>query len=448
MPVPDQGTLTVAVHNNLETFFKFLQRAEDPDIFQKRKYRGDRGLFWLGDPKLLFVTAASPGAKIVSQRWGYPGTEVLAPANPTHQLSLDILNEPKLVARIVDYAGPGRTLRLVPYATTVEFLQLAETLRTRYGLTILLPESPLPENLWLRDYVDTKAGFRDFVSRSIPGEDLFPPGFVCENIAQAARSVDWFFGRGEACVVKANSGESGIGHNIFSPGEVHPKTVLEILRQNPFLQNDIIIVERYITAPAYSSPSLELFVPAMGAGRPRATYVSQQLFSEFGRFAGVMISRSQEQASWYPLLYERGMKIAEALQGQGYVGHFDLDAVIDSHGHPYLLEINARRTGGTYVHEFARHTFGPDYLQHIVLLSQNAIRSAGITRVEDLLDCLSGLLFPDYAPQSGIVITVTSTLEAGEFGCICIATDEAKVLELNAALMECLAAYRQKVGKP
>jgi hypothetical protein len=112
------------------------------------------------------------------------------------------------------------------------------------------------------------------------------------------------------------------------------------------------------------------------------------------------------------------------------------------------LEINARRTGGTYVHEFARHTFGPDYIQRVSLLSQNAIKSSGITRVEELLDSLSDLLYPDYAPGSGIVITVTSTLEAGEFGCITIAPDEAQVFKLNNVLMDRLHAFHLEIAGP
>lgn len=436
---PSQEHPIVAIHNNLETFFGFLQRAKDPSIFQKRKYRGDRGQFWLGDPKLLFVTASSPGAELVTSRWGYPGTHVLAPQNPTHQLSLDIQNEPRLLEAIVAYAGSARTISLVPYATTAEFLQLAETLHTRYGLTVHLPESPAPENLGLRDYVDSKAGFRELAARIIPGDDVCPPGFICKETHQAAEAVDWFLSRGETCVVKANGGESGIGHSTFSPGEARLKPPLETLQQNPFLKNDLIIVEQFIASSEHTSPSLEFFVPPMGAGKPQVTYVSQQLFSEFGRFAGVLISQQQEQTDWYPVLLKRGMNLAAFLQEQGYVGHFDLDAVIDSRGHPYLLEINARRTGGTYVHEFALHTFGPEYLKNVVLLSRNAVKSGQITKTEKLLECISDLLFPQYAPNSGIVITVTSTLEAGEFGYIGIAPTEAKVLDLNAALMERLA---------
>ncbi|HTX91955.1 MAG TPA: hypothetical protein VMC09_12145 [Anaerolineales bacterium] len=399
-------------------------------------YRGDRGLFWLGDPKLLFVTAPAPDAASVCQRWGYPGTAVIAPVHPTHQLSLDILREPALLERILEYAGSGRTLRMVPYATTSEFLQLADILQTRHGLTIHLPESPAPDRLWLRDYADTKAGFRAIASQCIFTPNIFPPGFVCKTISQAAGAVDWFLERGQDCVVKADSGESGIGHTIFSPQSAAGQGVLQALEKNPFLHNDNIIVEQFIKSSENLSPSLEMYVPPLSAGSPHITYVSQQLFSSFGRFAGVLVSRSLEKASWYPLLAERGMKIAETLQKMGYVGHFDLDAVVDDEGSLYLLETNARRTGGTYVHEFASFTFGPDYLDKVALLSINALKSCGITCLARLLDWLSDLLYPIQSTCHGVVVTVTSSLSAGEFGCILVGRNEAEVLDLHQALLD------------
>ncbi len=61
---------------------------------------------------------------------------------------------------------------------------------------------------------------------------------------------------------------------------------------------------------------------------------------------------------------DSGMIFARRLQQMGYVGHFDLDTVVDDAGRVYLLEINPRRTGGTHVHEFAEHVFGADYLDN------------------------------------------------------------------------------------
>ncbi len=78
------------------------------------------------------------------------------------------------------------------------------------------------------------------------------------------------------------------------------------------------------------------------------------------------------------------MIFAHRLQAMGYVGHFDLDTVVNDDGRVYLLEINPRRTGGTHVHEFAEHVFGADYLDKVTLLSNDTLSSGGIT---DLTNC-------------------------------------------------------------
>jgi hypothetical protein len=399
-------------------------------------------LFWLGDPKLVIVTAPVPESHLICERWGYPETVVLSPKNPTHQLSLNIIDEPKLLERIVDFAGAGRTVQLVPYATTPEFFQLVEVLRTRYQLTVILPESPSPDHLWLRDYVDSKVGFRTLVSYWLGEKGLFPRGFICREVNQAAEIVAWFLRQGCSCVVKADGGESGIGHIVFSPEEADLSSVRKVLEANPYLCGDLIIVEEYIHSTALLSPSFEFFVPPAGSGMPSLTYTSKQFFSSFGRFAGVMVSRNILQTAWYPLLAERGLQIARELQVMGYVGHFDVDATVDDFDHIRLLELNARRTGGTYVHEFACHYFGSNYLERVVLFSKNAMDSGGITDTKVLLDWLSELLYPSQTSDTGVVITVTSTLVAGEFGCILIAPNEADVLQLDEALQERIRAYR------
>ncbi len=293
-------------------------------------------MFWLGDPKLLFATASTPFGAHVCQRWGYPGTTLLAPKNPTHQLSLDILREPELLKQVIDYAGPGKLLRMVPYATTAEFLQLAETLRTRHGLTVRLPESPAPNLLWLRDHVDSKAGFRALAAECLPSTDLLPKGFACNDTCQAAEAVEWFLQMGQGCVVKADGGESGIGHTIFQPDHARGEAVRKVLDQNPFLRDDIIIVEQFIHASEDVSPSLEVYVPALTEGEPRITYLSRQCFTSFGRFAGVVVSRDLLKADWYPALVQAGTAMAAHLQKMGYVGHFDLDAVVDDAGPAFL----------------------------------------------------------------------------------------------------------------
>lgn len=433
----------VAIYNNLETFFKFLQRSNDHKILEERMYRGDRGIFWLGPDKLLIVTKAVPHADYICERWGYPGTQVVAPQHATHQLSLDILGDPDLIKKIVEYAGPRKTIKLIPYASTPEFYALVDHLSNEFGLTIILAESPAKDDLWVRDYADTKAGFRSLVTKWLPDDNPLPSGFICQNLEEAADAVRWFNQHQIGAVAKADSGESGIGHIVFSDPQVSSERVSNQLNENLFLRNDLVVVDQLILSETQLSPSLELFVPPNGE-TPYITYVSSQLFSEFGHFAGVLLSHELTEQAWYENLSRYGLRIAGNLQAMGYVGHFDIDTIVDDDGRIYLLEINARRTGGTYVHEFARLTFGEDYLKKISLLCNNAVECGEINTLEDLVESLDDLLFPISGKDEGIVITVTSSLPTGEFGCILIAPTEQGLLALKQKMLSHLEDYSAK----
>ena len=94
------------------------------------------------------------------------------------------------------------------------------------------------------------------------------------------------------------------------------------------------------------------------------------------------------------------------------------------------MEINTRRTGGTHVHEFGWHVFGPDYLDRVSLLSNDAISSGRIARFDDLVTVTADLLYPINDQERGIVITGTSALSAGEFGAIVVGQSTADIQDL------------------
>ena len=436
----DKDVPVVVVSNITEAFFEFPNRAgsaaERARLIRHAQCQGDRSLLWLGDPKLLFVTFPIAHAEDTRQRLGYRGTCYAAPADPSPSLSLDILREPLLINRLVEYAGAGRSVQLIPYATTPQFLHLAETLRTDYGLNVLLPESPSSECLWLQDYIDTKAGFRVLVSRWLSNSaQLLLPGVVCRDFQQAAAAAHWFASQRQPCIVKADSGMGGLGHRVLHPGDYSgAEEILRQLELNSFLHGDLVVVEKFVHSSKPASPSLEIFVPASGAGRPKITYLCDQLFVGMGN--SFLVSRELLDTKWYPALAESGLLIATKLQEMGYVGHFDVDTVVDDDGRIFLLEVNARRTAGTHIHEFAQFFFGPDYLEDVVLLGHGAMKSGTIAECNELLQVIGDLLYPIQGDRRGVVVTVTSTLPLGDFGCIIVAPSTDEALALQQALIE------------
>jgi len=175
-------------------------------------------------------------------------------------------------------------------------------------------------------------------------------------------------------------------------------------------------------------------VPPTGAGEPAGLYLCEQVFLSSGEFEGVLIDRSSLDAPWYPAMKADGLRIARQLQGLGYAGYFDLDGIVDADGRLYLLEVNARRTGGTYAHDFARLQFGDDYVQRVSILALNQLSSGSITSWPELRSLLSDLLYPCGGEQQGVVVTITSPLAYGEFGCLIVAGSRSEALTLYAEI--------------
>jgi len=439
---------TVVVSNFAEAHVDFLGRAADKgernSLIHSESAHADRTLLWCGDPKLVYVSFPIAHSAWVTGQLGFPKTCYLAPENPTSFLCKDILRETALLQGLLDYAGPDRMIQLIPYATTPEFLDLVDVLRDEHNLLVLLPESPDRDHLWLRDYVDTKVGFRLLASTCLPDADrLIPFGVSCYSLEEAAEAASWFNKRGETCVVKANTGESGIGFNVFKPEENLTRAeILTLLKNNSFYADEPVVVEEYIHSPNHLSPSPEVFVPRPEDGEPYIMYMTTQVLENFGDFFGIEVNKGLYEQDWYPDLERSSLAIARQLQKMGYVGHFDLDCLVDENGSLRLLEVNARRTGGTHVHDFAWHVVGEDYMDKVALLSYEAMDSGRINHAAELLSALNHFLYPMGGDLTrGLVVTITTPLIDHHFGSIVVAPTQLEARSLQAEILEYLAKY-------
>lgn len=437
----------VVVANIAESSIHFLppRHKTTAVLVQERQFKAERSLLWLGESKLVFVSYPVPHTSYLQDRLGYTQTTVAFPQRPTAYLSYDIQREQPLLDQIVAYAGEGRAIRLIPYANTLQFLALADTLREVCGLDVHLPESPTSENLGLYRSIGSKSGFRKQVSNWLPADHL-PAAILCENKQTASDAIKWFGAQGKGCVIKPDRGQAGIGMQFYNPrfaGSDYASADQAIgrLLSGPFFAADCITIEEFIPSSHRLSPSLEFYLPSNGHREPKITYLSNQLFSrEAGHFTGVLLSRGMAQASWASCFAEDGLTIAGNLKKMGYVGHFDLDAVVGDDGRLYLLELNPRRTGGTHVHEFALFSFGENYLDDVVLQSQDAMPSGQVRDMDTLLARIDDLLYPMKGEPRGIVVTISSTLPAGRLGCIFVASDEDELGILRDTLMKRLDA--------
>ena len=375
----------------------------------------------------------------LENKWGYPNTDTLFPKKMSASLSEDVTREPHLRQAVIDAAGPGKKVTLVPYATTSEFLRLADTLRENDGLDVRLPESTAPENLWLKDIIDSKVGFRSIVSqiKSNGTPIQFPLGFTCVDIEQTISAADWFRRQGKGCVVKASIGGSGVG-NLFLPLEIIPdnSSIVRLIKGNNFLIEGVLVVEELIYSPANISPSVEFYLPPKGHSEPQLTYLCNQLFEPSGRFAGVVIGRELEVSTWWPDLLAQSLRIAKHLQEIGYVGYFDLDGIVDQDGICKLVEINSRRTGGTFAHEFMEHKFGIDYDLRLTALTENKESSGNLRNLPDLENSIEDLLYPIAGTERGVIVMLTSMLNQGYFGYLIVGESIEEVKHLREQMLE------------
>lgn len=426
----------VILGNTLEAngylLYREPDRARRAALIRGFQVANERSLLWLGDRKLVITEAPVTHLDYLRHRLGYSQLRHACPEYPSDSICADILREPALLRQIVDYAGDAGAVQLVPYATTPAVYKLADVLRQEHGLTVYLPESPAPDRLWLREYVQTKLGFRMLVGQWMGN---LPEGYVARSVDEAGAIAHTFLQRGQGCIVKANTGFLGIGHTVFHPAPVpsHDE-IRSTLQQNSYYAEDLLIVEALIPSAQGLSPSAEVVVPANPSEPPYLAAICAQQVLPSGAYAGELVSPTWVNAPWYADLSAAALKVGQKLQAMGYVGHFDLDGIVDDAGTLYLLEVNARRTGGTHVYELAQFLLGAHRAQTATLLSRTSAPCPTVSRWADLEEAIADLLFPQPSGW-GVVITNSAALEQQQVGYVILAESETEALNLQQTLL-------------
>ncbi|MBF2086277.1 hypothetical protein [Thermoleptolyngbya sp. C42_A2020_037] len=434
-------TPLVILGNTLEANGYLLYR--EPDLAKRealiRGFRvaNERSLLWLGDRKLVITEAPVAHVDYLQDRLGYSQLQHACPEHPSDSICADILREPALLQRIVDFADDAGALQLIPYATTPAVHKLADLLRQAHGLTVYLPESPAPDRLWLREYVQTKLGFRMLVGQWMG--NWLPEGYVARSVEEAGAIAHTFLQRGQGCIVKANTGFLGIGHTVFRPeAALELAEICATLQQNPYYAGDLLIVEALIPSAQGLSPSAEVVVPANPSEPPYLIAICAQQVLPSGAYAGEMVSPDWSNAPWYADLSAAALEIAQKLRAMGYIGHFDLDGIVDDAGTLYLLEVNARRTGGTHVYELAQFLLGERRAQTATLLSCTSAPCPAVSHWADLERAIADLLFPQPSGW-GVVITNSAALDQHQVGYVVLAASQTDALKLQQTLLARLA---------
>lgn len=425
----------VVLYNYMETFREFLTKSGDETTLMSRRFNGDQALYWINGEKLLVTSVPIENQALFAQRWGYEGVTHLSPVELSSQLSHEVMRDEELLKAIENAAGERKAITIVSYAATAELHDLVDFLQQEKGIQVLLPETSSRNDLWLKDYIDSKAGFRELAQRWV-GEAYMPEGYITSSLTMLVEIANYFAQSGRGIAVKENIGGSGVGNIFFTMEEILTEDIkAKIISEVPQNSNTTYVIEEFIHSTDMVTPSLEFYVPAYGCGDPKVTYVCNQHFAASGRFAGVIIAEELYHESWYPELEKVGSVLAAELQKMGYVGHFDLDAIIDDEGRLYLLEINSRRTGGTYVHEFLVKQFGEEYSKKVAAFSQNKMRTKYHT-LKDLEAALGELLYQPGKSETGVIVLLSSELATGYFGYLLLGNSVKDTLSIREELLQ------------
>jgi len=450
--------MELIIANTVDAYRDSVALIQDPDLKEHEildsYYLQDRSLLWCGSHKVVVTSRPIDPAHISYLRTtlGYQCLEAYAPRECTDSLCEDILRDTQLRAQLAGRLRNCGQVPLITFQASPQVCAVADALR-RDGVDIVTPECPPPDLMWVRDYLDSKSGFRRFftsIADKVHGVRL-PEGAVAVTCHEAARMAARFLSQGKGALCKPNNSQGGVGFLILQPGDIAgppPAIAAEIQRRleaDSQMRADVIVVEELVPIDRSiggGSPSLEMWVPSDPTRDVEFMYLCGQILTPTGYFYGVEMYRDVLDAELQKTLEQAGITVAREMRRLGYVGIFDMDLVAGQDGELYAVEVNTRRTGGTHAHEAALALYGPRYWERAAVICNNELRFAGPRlSFEDTRAALEPVLYPIAGGPEGIVLTIVTSLATNRLGYLSLASTIERAREIEARMQELLVAH-------
>lgn len=409
--------------NTAEAFASLLENETSDKNAQKERIEHENDLsqraqFWGNDNKVVITPEPIPVVLLVnnSRRLGYKNIINLWPKESKLRLCVAIANDAILKEKIIEIIRANPNVRISSYAATEEYVDLIKILqreKLRFKVTNL-PHLANPINLVRK--IDSKNGIREIISDLFPKERMrLPVGYICKNKNEILKAISEFLNINRGFVVKIHNGESGWGVKIVD-GEMAQSLDRAFLTTwlNGLFQSDQIwksapyIVEEFIVADttiAGGFPSGEGYIDDGGF---TFSYSCGQEVTKQGEFGGITLSKSSRSHFFHESIETAINIIGDRLHSIGYRGNFDIDFVAGVDGNLYILECNARMTGGTHVQGIISH-LKINTEQGSYIFSNDSYRYGEKTQPpERVLYSLSGLLYPILEEKRGVIISFMS----------------------------------------
>lgn len=452
VPEKKHATVIAYIFNMSEDVWPFISAMSDSNArsaeIVENGYLGDSRMFQFAGEKdeVLYITPQAVSSNFLDYFKNlFPDTKlsVLTTGQHSGVICDDILHDPSIMNALVEAANSSKKLTITSYAATQPFLELIRALREK-GLTIVTPEAPDEEDAWTVNFFGSKSGIRQLAQQSEHEEPDFKmaDGVICFGTEDAAKIAAIRYIKEDGVVIKTNKGHSGLGVQIFRPGEL-PKDfhackekIYDLLKKDAYWNMFPIVIEKYInvaTSVAGGNPNVEFKISRNG--HIDFLYQCGVLVTPDGVFHGIEVGHDIMPERVAAQIKDTGFYIAERFAQAGYRGYFDVDCVASKNGDIFVAESNVRSTGGTFVYTTAVALFGENFMFDTYLFSNNGYMIPHLKRLtfDKLLERLSPILFSKETKE-GIVLTSENLLRMQKFSFIIFAATKKRAYEIEATM--------------
>lgn len=380
--------------------------------------------------------------------------EILVPKNHSGRLCEDILNDKRVMERLLQLGKDYKRLNLTSYSTTLYFLKLVETLR-KGGIEVRTSEAPGEASAWTVNFYGSKSGIRQLtqINGAMRADLKMPDGVVSSGIVDTAGIAANKYIKEGGVVIKTNKGHSGAGVLIFRRGDLPKKftacekKILETFKKDLYWEKFPIVVESLVIPNSRIGggfPNAEYFIRQ--DGEVEFLYYCGMRVDEKGVFGGVEIGEDVLPKRVASRITDIGYLIGEQFSKDGYRGYFDVDFIAEKGGEVFLSESNVRVTGGTHVYEAGKELVGRNFTKKSFVLSNNmyTLPSKKKFTFENLYKLMKPILFSRKSKE-GLVICSSNLLADGYLSYIIFGKNKKRAEALEAEMKKLLATISVKI---
>lgn len=343
MPAPVDLVVPNLGEYNLSRLGTSLGPLATRDSHQIGERYADQGILWSTRDRVLALPAGVDLHWLadLSAALGDPVPAIVTPAGRSGALTGDLLADGKAMGELATALGRPRRVELLCWGASRELYGLAAAVAS-LGHEVVT-EMPAREHYWTSGYLDSKLSCLDL--RTVLPDLRVPRSWTVAGPAELQGAVGHLLATAGQAFVKSPCGVGGEGIYRVSARDDDQAGLWSAVEESPFFGSYPLLVQEVIaTRPELDTPSVDLLIGPHGvtAAITSVIAVAGRQLMTLGRGTGLLPAALEDQA------HESARRIAAWAAGLGYSGWLGVDFLVGRDGSLYLLELNARRTGGVH----------------------------------------------------------------------------------------------------